>query len=193
MNIQLKNIVVFLLFILCASCTSIEQIEQRNSSLSNQTPQVTAVETESAPLYIDSVWPDSGTHISLSEYNDGWLFSIEQENGIPSTCAEFWIELLVEPGDFLSQEEIMSRFSLEIDDQLIERPDNVLFSDTAGSDGPENPETGLPEYRVPPGSPFFVCFTTPLEPGEHTATIIANKTSGEELRYTWSFVLSDNN
>lgn len=166
-------------------------IEQENSLSSEQNSQITSAETETVPIYIDSVWPDAGTHTSWSESNDGWLFSGEPDNRIPSVCAEFWIEFLLESGDFLSREEIVTRFSMKIDDRLFGRPDNVLFSDTVGVDGPEDPETGLPKYRIPPGSPFFVCFTAPLEPGEHTATIIALKTTGEELRYTWSFILAD--
>ena len=190
MNKHLEKSFFFLLLVFCVSCIP---IAQENGLLFDQTPLPLTIESRPAPSYIHSVWPDAGTQTSWSEYNGGWHFSSQQDNGIPSTCVRFWIESLLESGDFLSQEEIISRFSLEIDAQVFEEPNNVILSDTFGKDGPEDPETSLPKYRVPPGSPFFVCFTVPLEPGEHTATVIATKTSGEELRYNWSFVLEDSN
>jgi hypothetical protein len=123
----------------------------------------------------------------MHDYDTAQLYGFEDQ-GI---CVEFEVYAMLEVGDFLTQEELTPRFSLRIDDFLINEPSYVLGRNIEGADGPPNPETGEPLFQVPPGSPYFICFARELRPGLHTATFSAQKTSGATLSYTWPFFLID--
>ena len=143
------------------------------------------VEVEPTPSFVLDLWPEPGSVTALERYRQS-----NNVYGSPpsSVCVDFDETPFLEVGDFLSTEELLSRFSLEIDGAEIDEPDYIFMRDTEGADY-RDPETGEVLFRNPPGGPFILCFVSELDIGRHTVTFVGSKTSGEELGYSWSFLL----
>lgn len=105
-------------------------------------------------------------------------------------CLSFNPGPLMEPGDYFdSPEEVFARLSLEVNGETFTEFHSLETTDAGVDEGPLDPETGQPQYRIPGGAPYIICYAPKLEPGAHQATFVARKTSGDELRYSWSFGL----
>ncbi len=144
------------------------------------------IKSEPTPDYIYMLWPEPGSVELKYDYDKLLWYDNEQ----PGICIEFGTIALLEKGDFLSYEQLTGRFSIQVDETGIDHPSYTLPHDTEGFDLTD-PETNEPLYYYPPGSPHFICFAIELDEGLHSATLIARKTSGNELAYSWSFVLID--
>ena len=172
----------FLGFLLIASILLVYLVSARRLRL---WPFMPAIETvalsASAPAI--TVDPLPGDILAVDEF----LEPNEQK----TICVRLNAEEILEPGDSFSTEELLSRFSLTVDGKSITKEPWILIADTFGYDGPIDPETGQPEYRVPPGTPPEFCYAVVLEPGVHEAVFRARKTSGAEKHFTWSFTLTD--
>lgn len=182
----MPKVILLGVLMLLASCT-VAQSEDDSQDLATAQAVLAKQGVDPPPEYLYFIWPKPGETILMHDYDTAQLYGFEDQ-GI---CVEFEVYYMLEAGDFLTQEELTSRFSLRIDDYLINEPSYVLGRNIEGADGPPNPETGEPSFQVPPGSPYFICFARELRPGLHTATFLVQKTSGAELSYTWSFFLID--
>ncbi|MCC6605660.1 MAG: hypothetical protein IT327_20805 [Anaerolineae bacterium] len=180
-----KTVLLGVLMLL-ASC-AVAQSEDDSQELATAQAVLAEQSVVPPPEYLSFIWPKPGEAILMHDYDTAQLYDFEDQ-GI---CVEFEVYYMLEAGDFLTQEELAPRFSLRIDDYLINDPSYIMLRDTGGDDGPPNPETGEPLFQVPPGSPYFICFARELRPGLHTATFSAQKTSGVMLSYTWPFFLID--
>jgi hypothetical protein len=173
-----------LLVIIMGACNLQDQKTNINSEDSSitVTPVLSMVEK---PSYIVETWPEAEQILTMEEYETLLWYDAT----LPSICVVFDPFVLVERGEFLSTEEYLTRFRLEIDELIITELHYVFLPDTGGYDGPVDPDTGEPMYRVPDGWPYHLCFAATLGEGKHHATLIAQRTSGQELRYSWSFTI----
>jgi hypothetical protein len=189
-----KDILPYLLatigLTLLISCSSASGATEGESTIndSSQVQEMLKVEVLPTPDYIRELWPEPGSTLFLRDFEAMLRYDAKK----PGICIDFGgILILLEEGDFLSVEELFKRFRLNIDDQHYDEPDYVLMRDTMGFDGPLDPDTNTPIYRIPEGYPYFLCFYADLKEGLHTATFSAKRTSGSELSYSWSFYLLD--
>ena len=112
--------------------------------------------------------------------------------GIEGAC--IWVGLwpatstLMEPGDFFNSPEewLLSHVSLVVDDTTVTEYHSLMTGDTIGGKK-RDPETGETIWKSPDGIPLGVCYEVPLEPGLHTSTLVIERTSGEQVTYTWQF------
>lgn len=141
----------------------------------------------SLPPYLGFVYPKPGSTLSKKEYETAKILLDDVE---PSICMSFETFYLLEPGDDLSVEDALSRIKLDIDGQQVNKIYAVLLTEDEPL-LPLNPDTGDPIAQFEGGSNISGCFAITLDTGSHIADFIAQKTSGEELRYTWSFTLTD--
>lgn len=148
-----------------------------------------AIPVESLTEYLWFVVPVPGESYTVSEYENlapslGWNATLP---GICFPISFFW---LVEPGDLYTLREWLNRVHLVVDDVIITEYHSLLEQDTLGGVAID-PETGETISKVPDGDPAMVCYAIPLDVGQHTATITVEKTSGEQLSYSWSFVITE--
>ena len=178
-------VIVFTISVISTSCLFNNSLE--TSSSANYTPTfIPTIMPEATPDYIYMLWPEPSSIELKSNYeNFSWY-----DNKQPSICAEFETIALLEKGDFLSYEQLSKRFSLQVDGKIINQPSYTFTHDTEGFDLVD-PKTKEPLYHSPAGSPHFICFAVELSEGLHSATLVARKTSGDTLTYSWSFVLVD--
>jgi hypothetical protein len=77
---------------------------------------------------------------------------------------------------------------LVLDGEIIPRP----YATESAYTVPANmidPESGAVIGQLP--EPVSICYDAQMaSTGQHTATFVVEKTSGEELAYTWSFTLT---
>src|SRR5690606_22244285 len=112
---------------------------------------------ESTPTYIRRLWPEPGSVHTVEEY----IEFREVDQPAPGVCVDFRVPPFLAPGDFLSAEELLSRFKAEIDGRLIAEPNYVFLRDSESYEV-FDPESGELLYRVPAGSPYFVCYSAEL-------------------------------
>jgi len=131
--------------------------------------------------------PAPGEHYTLSEY-ENLAPSIGWGSDVPGICISVTPVLLLEPGDFPTAEEWLSRMYIIVDGKTITEPQSVLKTDTIGL-GHQDPDTGEYVYKAPDGSPFGICYEVALGIGKHTATVVISKTSGALVSYSWPFYI----
>lgn len=139
------------------------------------------------PEYLPFVIPESGSRYSLCEYRE-LAPSLRWNATEPGVCVSISPIWLLEPGDFPTTQEWLAQMYLQIDDQVITEPHSLLETDSFGFEL-YDPETGKVVGREPDGTPFRVCYSVPLGPGLHTATLVVTKTSGEKVSYSWDFLI----
>ena len=169
---QKFSILIFMLFVGCVSGESPGD------------PTTVEIRVEPTPSHIKGLWPEPGTTYTVEEYREYRGF----DQRAPGVCVTFDVQPFLAPGNFLSVEQLLTRFKAEIDGQQFAEPDYVFLRDSFGY-SVFDPESGELLYEVPPGGPYFICFSTELEPGLHSVTFSGTKTSGKELSYSWSFTL----
>jgi len=102
---------------------------------------------------------------------------------------------LVEPGDFLTVEDWMERITVMVDGSIvygIEGSQEGLVFTTASFGRPiYDPETNEIIAQSPDGSPFTLCYSAPLDVGQHIATVIIVTTSGSQFSYSWPVTIVD--
>jgi hypothetical protein len=139
------------------------------------------------PPYLGFVYPTPGSILPKKEYETTMKLLDDTK---PSVCVSFWTFYLLEPGDDLSVDEALSRLRIEADGQQVSKIYAVLLTEDEPL-LPQDPDTGNPVAQFEGGSNISGCFAVTLDTGSHTVSFIARKTSGEELRYTWSFTLTE--
>jgi hypothetical protein len=142
------------------------------------------------PEYLGMVLPEPGGVYSVTEYEalapslGGWGATVP---GICLGVGPFW---LLEPGDFPTTEEWLAQIHLVVDGRIITEYHSIEMTDSLGSESIDR-ETGEVLFKEPPGSPYEICYAASLEVGQHTATFVAQRTSGEEATYTWQFHITE--
>jgi hypothetical protein len=145
-------------------------------------------EVHPLPLDIRRIYPEPWSIVSSAEFEEGSSTFVE-EPPRSSICLSITFFELVEPGDFLTVEEWLMRMYLIVDDEIVTQPFATHLAYNPPADLID-PETSKVVGQLPEGRPVNVCYDVQLAPGQHTATFIAEKTSNEEMKYTWSFVLT---
>lgn len=155
------------------------------------TPAPTQIPNEPLPPYLEFTSPQPGNVLPVAayvEYNEPF--------GLigPGICVLFFpYPYLLEPGDALMPEEVIGRLSLNVDGYSLAEVETytIEFVEIESTPTvPIDPKTSLPVASVPEGM-YLACFSANLGSGLHTATFVAEKTSGEELRYSWPFMLTE--
>lgn len=181
--------------ILLTNCLSSTQQRQDQvivtRPVTNVVPTIELAITPSPlPDYLGMVEPEPGQVYSVAEYKiiassiHGWGATV------PGIC--LWVRPLplLEPGDFPTREEWLARVHLIVDDRAIKEYHSIFMNDSLGIQVAD-PETGEVLFKTPDGSPYGVCYAVSLEAGRHVATFVAEKTSSEEMSYTWQFVITE--
>jgi hypothetical protein len=186
MLLRILHFTFILILIFTLGACSFEEQRSRND-MNNSVIDITSIpiEPEIQPPYIVKTWPEPGQSVTIEDYKTLLWFDATE----PGICVVFDPFALVEKGEFLSTEDYLTRFRLEVDDITIDELHYVFLPDTEGYDGPPDPETGEPMYHVPDGWPYYLCFSVHLNEGRHNATVIGRRTSGDEILYSWWFVL----
>jgi hypothetical protein len=143
------------------------------------------------PIYLLWTFPEPGEIYSMAEY-EGYTESL----GVERAC--IWVGLwpatsiLIEPGDFFSSPEewLLSYVSLVVDNTTVTEYHYLTTGATIGGKKID-PETGETIWKSPDGIPLSVCYEAPLESGLHTSTLVIEKTSGEQVTYTWQFGITE--
>jgi hypothetical protein len=157
------------------------------SGQASASPPLLFTPSASVPDYLMTLGPAPGAHYTLAEYEDlaasfGWGATV------PGICFSVTPVLLLEPGDFPTAEEWLSRMYIIVDGKRITEYHSLLKTDTLGL-GHRDPKTGEYLYQAPAGSPFRVCYAAALGIGTHTVTVVISKTSGEVASHSWSFYI----
>lgn len=146
---------------------------------------------EPLPQFLGVVIPGPGESNSLEEYNNlastlGWNATE------PAVCFSVQPSWVMESGDIFASADqwLLDRVHIVIDDTAIIRYHSLLLTDSVGLQATEQ-STGKIAWKAPDGSPLRVCYALPLEVGVHTATIVIEKTSGEQVTYTWQFRITE--
>jgi hypothetical protein len=98
----------------------------------------------------------------------------------------------MEPGDHFDSgpQWVRDRVYLIVDDQVIKTYHKLVETDSTGGEGISS-DTGEVIWKAPDGDPFNVCYKVVLGVGLHTATIVIEKTSGEQETFTWQFRITE--
>jgi hypothetical protein len=141
------------------------------------------------PKFLDGVHPAPASAQVMEAFIQDSFIRLLSDTVLESAiCVWFVTFYLLEPGDDLTLDEAFNRLSIVVDGVVFNEIKERLWSD----DYPRLPydsETGEPVAQFEGGSSIEACFAVDLDPGLHTVTFVARKSSGEELRYTWSFIL----
>lgn len=144
---------------------------------------------DSLPPWIGYVEPYPGSCYTLSAYLDSAGASSYYELNGPGICfAIGGLFFLMEPGDFPTTEQFLSRYHLIVDGKFFEK--YHYATEFGFSFERLDPNTGEPLWRIPEGLEGSVCFEVPLDPGEHEATLIYEYPSAKSEEYTWMFTLA---
>jgi len=129
------------------------------------------------PGHLRAVVPLPGETYTAEEYGDlapslGWNATTA------SICFSIFPSKLMESGDFFDSAEwwLSNRVYLVVDNQTTREYHSLVLTDSLGREGID-PATGDIIWKEPDGL--------------HTATIVAGKTSGEKVSYTWQFRITD--
>jgi hypothetical protein len=145
----------------------------------------------SLPSYLKSVIPEPGKSYTVAEY-ETLATSQFWEAEEPAVCIYIWADSFVEPGDFFGSARhwVENRVHIVIDDTTITEVHSLVPTDSKGGELID-PKTGKVISRDPDGSPMIVCYAAQLDVGVHTATLMIEKTSGEQATYTWQFRITE--
>jgi len=151
-------------------------------------PVVESTAVEPLPEYLGFLKPGPGETYTLTEYENlaptMWIGATE-----PGICFSIFVSIFMEPGDFPTAEEWLKNVYLVVNTTLIPDYHSLLKLDSEGLIATD-PKTGEIIWKEPSGSPLRVCYAVPLEIGQHTASIVVEKTSGEQITYTWPFTIT---
>jgi hypothetical protein len=163
---------------------------EENRLLSEAVTPLPRLKAEPLPEFLEWVYPKPGTAWTMEAFvQEAWIWFIPGETVLePAICISFLTFALFEPGDDLTVEEALNRLSVEVDGIVFTDLGDHLLSDDFPL-LPRDPQTGAPSARFEGGSIILACFPVEIDPGLHTASFVARKSSGNELRYTWSFIL----
>jgi hypothetical protein len=126
---------------------------------------------------------------TLSEYNN-LAPSLLWNATDPGICFSMEPFPLLTPGDFPTVDEWLEQMYLIVDDKVISNHHSLLTVDLVGQKKID-PTTGDILYQEPDGSPLRICYAVPLGVGQHNVTLVVEKTTGEKVDYTWSFVIKE--
>jgi hypothetical protein len=182
--IILKYSLVFILSILCSMVIACQPIVDEMLP----TPMPTKA-------FLPNVSPDPGERISY----DAYKAKLEaDESGFRETgpiCVFFVaLEVLEYGDDGFRKEDYLSRSVLVINGEVWPNSKEPDFSwDFLGQLlVMENPETGeSSQIKGNDTGPYYFCWDVELDPGMHTIEFKTKKTSGEELAYRWSFLITE--
>jgi len=160
---------------------------------------VPTVESQPLPMYIARIHPEPGSSVSMVEleqeahtffFDPTQVISVTRVPVMPSVCLYIvFLGEIVEEGDFLSSEDWLLRMRLVLDGEIMPRPYATEFAYSIPADMLD-PDSGAVIGRFP--EPVSICYDAQTaSPGQHTATFVVKKTSGEELAYTWSFTVTE--
>lgn len=144
--------------------------------------------------FLPSVDPEPGERISYEDYQAKLEGEEFQAREFGPVCVTYVAEEVLEYGDDgFRMEDFLSRSVLIVDNEVwpnSSEPDT--YRDYLNEKLFEvHPITG--EYQQIAGNaigPFVFCWDVELEPGIHSVEFKTRKTSGEELSYSWSFVIT---
>jgi hypothetical protein len=156
-------------------------------------PQPTYELNQLLPDFLDYLVPEPGTSLSLKDYQTGqhsgsYYSPVEAKNRI---CARIITEPILEPGDFYSTRNqafdfLPERLNIFVDGQQLEW--NLDEMAVGGGFQLRNEDMVITAETAMNN---WVCWLAELQPGEHTAVMNVQKTSGESIEYAWSFTLTD--
>jgi hypothetical protein len=137
--------------------------------------------------FLPDVIPEPGEEISYRAYKAS--FEVDDELGIYQDgpiCVTYDAYYIIEIGDEgLTWEDYLSRSLLLVNGEVWPnsgKPDHAR--DALGS-------VGINGGKANAVGPFNFCWNIELEPGMHTIEFKTKKTSGEELAYRWSFLITE--
>jgi hypothetical protein len=142
------------------------------------------------PNYLWGISPGPGTTYSIEEYkilapSKGWGATL------PCICFIIFPVHFMEPDDFPTADEwISNNVKLIIDQMEIDDYHALFLTNLLGGTNIDS-ETGEIIWKAPDGEPLRVCYALPLELGFHKGTIIVEKTSGEQISYSWKFEITN--
>lgn len=150
--------------------------------------ELTPLPIEPLPEYLQGIEPGPGKSYTLSEYQE---LSQPSHASLPAICAGFWPLYTLEPGDNFPEPEgwLAQRVHLVIDGESITRYHSLLTTDAPVNEIVDS--SGRVIIVGPWGAPFQACYAVDLEPGQHTAELVIQMTSGEELSYSWWFIITE--
>lgn len=140
------------------------------------------------PSFIfDLLVPGPHEVVSLEAFRSGYHYPTESHpapnNAKSSICADIYPGPLLEPGD---QDYPASRVTVYLDgkqaamsEQLFRVVNEIQLYDEDG------------KVIATASGPLVICWMVEVSPGEHIATIRAEKTSGDSIDYSWSFEITE--
>lgn len=142
--------------------------------------------------FLPGVIPEPSERISHEEYKAKLEVGVGELGPI---CVNYYaLEVLEYGDDNLSREDYLARSVLIINGEVWPgSKEPYIWWDYLGEAlSTENPETGRSEpIKGNATGPFTFCWDVELEPGMHTVEFKTRKTSGEELSYRWSFLITE--
>lgn len=190
-SVQFMGILItLLLFVACASGTREDAANVSALPYSTSTDVLLLPLQTPFPPHILDAAPLPGSSLSLWEYQKGrhaergQFLILESASQI---CLEIDAVWFLERGDhFVIEDQVSERIQFTVDGRSIQQPNKIvdlamefILADEEGN------EIGVA------GGPFVLCWHSDLGVGLHTARIDVRKTSGEVLKYEWSFRLTD--
>jgi len=148
------------------------------------------------PPFLHFVAPEPESVYSVEAYKRGEHYP-QQVHPAPQdaehrVCAKIVARPLLEPGDFFAEypdegELFPDRVSAYVDGAAVEKDEEIIAFLGEGSSLID--EDGK-EIAFAPG-PHVICWEVHFTPGKHWAMIEIERTSGEMVRYAWSFELAN--
>jgi len=148
------------------------------------------------PAFLSFVAPAPQTEYSVEEYNQGQHYPKDVFAAPKDTehriCTQLSTWTLLEPGDFFEEyrdegEFFPDRVSAYVDGEEVAKDEMIITMLGAGDRLIDRDGKVI---AAAPG-PQRICWVVPLKAGEHWAMIAVEKTSGEIVRYSWTFQLTD--
>lgn len=142
-----------------------------NTSLKTPTP---------IPPWLMALYPKENQKITLDEYNSSERKKASGNRNTPdienSVCILIYADVLLEPGDYWNGTAVEKRTAFYIDGILINDPTEIY-----------DPGVRFGYSNRSSTGPYFLCYSTSLQLGEHTVNIKFTKTSGgiEEVMYSF--------
>jgi hypothetical protein len=153
-----------------------------------QKPQEILPTPMPTPAFLLGVIPEPGERISYEEYKARFEPGELGLREVGPICVRYDASKLLEYDDEgLRKEDYLARSLLLINGEVwpnSQKPD--LYRDALGL--AVSRDGNLAKGNAV--GPFYFCWDVELGPGMHTVEFITRKTSGEELSYTWSFLIT---
>lgn len=181
---------VLIALVVLTSCQAAGHSDREDAPTETCAPFKTATPRVSPrPDYLLGIAPNAGEVLTVQEY-ERLAPSLGWDATLPSICLSIEPYPLMEPGNFPTAEEWLSRVSVTVDGRVIDTHHALLTTDRMGIQL-SDPDTGELLKRAPDGSPFRLCYAATLGLGVHNVTLNVMKQPGEAATYTWSFELTE--